>query len=204
MADLKETGILSELSSKLTSDKKYLDSLKEYYESICYLADNEFSLEFNNKDENHGALVMSLLFNKAKESIKIFCGNYAGNICDKNIYMKSLFEALDRGVSLKIVFENQPNDKSECYKKLFSSLTKNNNLVEMRILNSEYRQNLFTQFGEILHFTIVDSNKFRYETDPVNFKAFCNFDDKDNAEILNSNFDKLLVNSTLIPSQRSK
>lgn len=174
---------------------EYIESLQEYYDSIIYLSDNKFNLEFNNKDEYHASLVMSLLFQKAQSKINIFAGDFGGKICDTELYMTKLREALTiPNLELNVIFEKAPKEDSLCYKYLYSE-KRNNNRIKLRRLNQAYRKNIIDNFGKIEHFTVVDESMFRYETDIDEYKAFCNFDDKVNASLLSKNYGKLYDNS---------
>lgn len=196
--DMEILRVLPSLKDKqLSSD--YLESLDEYYHSLCFLSQNKFSLEFNNKDENHGAIVMSLLFKNAEDKIRIFAGDFGGKICDNDFYINSLKDAIDRGIKVEVVFEENPNQSSRCFSLLKEKSQKNSSKITMKQLNENYKRELFSKFnGSLLHFTVVDNNKFRYETDKKTYKAYCNFDDKNNSEILISNFEKLEKNSLSI------
>lgn len=197
MADLEISKILSEGILKKYDDI-YINLLEEYYQSIRFLSENSLSLEFNNKDANHGVLVMSTLFQQAENEIRIFAGDFKGDICDNDYYIKSLFEAIERGVKLDIVFENNPNKSSKCYQELLKQKQNKQNKVNIFQLNEKYKKELVDKVGQLLHFTVIDKNKFRYETDKNEYKAYCNFDDKDNSEILISNYEKLINNSSSI------
>ena len=186
--------LIQSLAKKIYNSA-YIESLKEYFESIQFLADKHLNLEFNNKDHNHAILVMSMLFEKAEQHIRIFAKRFSGEISDDEYYLKTLKEAIDRGVKVDVVFEEQPNQKSIALQMLKAYPESKVNLY---ILNDDYKQKLKKELGELQNFSVVDDSKFRYETDTLKFKAFCNFDDKDNCEILINNYLKLVSNATKI------
>lgn len=183
-------------SLKNLDSKDYLQSIQEYYDSICYLSENHLSLEFNNKDMYHGTLVMTQLFKNAKKSIKIFAGDYNGDISDNDIYINSLRDALNNtSINTTVIFEKDPK-KSKGFQLLSEFNSKKSGNLTVLLLKHDYKQKLERDFGKIEHFTLVDDISFRYETDTIEYRAFCNFDDKVNSEILAKNFENLMINSS--------
>ncbi len=182
----------------LHEDDEYVDGLVEYYTSLEYLSEeNGKNLEFNNKDKRHAVGVMSSIFKIAKENIKIFAGDFGGDICDKDDYMYELEMAINRNIPISIVFENNPNLNSECLKKLIELKEKGKNILLYK-LNEDFKQNLKNKNVKVSHFLVSDSQKFRYEEDGINYKAFCNFDDKKLGKILDRNHGLFTFNSTPI------
>jgi hypothetical protein len=181
-----------------TEDSEYVEGLVEYYTSLEYLSDeNGKNLEFNNKDKRHAVGVMSTIFRIAKENIKIFAGDFGGDICDKDDYINELEAAIERNVPISIVFENEPNLKSQCLNKLLELKAKGKNILLYK-LKEDYKQTLANKDIHVSHFLISDSQKFRYEEDGINYKAFCNFDDKKLGKILDRNHELFILNSTVI------
>ena len=65
--------LFPELTDMVPED---LSALAEYFESVSLLSAKKLNLEFNNKDMNHAAIVMSTIFQTAEKNIKIFAGNF--------------------------------------------------------------------------------------------------------------------------------
>ena len=61
--------------------------------------------------------------------------------------------------------------------------------ISIKILSKDFvsKLNKMTD-GGVNHFTVADNRMFRYETDMISFKAFCNFDDEKIGTILDNNF----------------
>ncbi len=178
--------------SKLTPEE--VEALEEYRSSIDYLSEKGWNLEFTNKDNNHAALVMAKLFSAAKGSIKVFTGSFSGEVSNNPIYKRELEKSiLNSNKKVEVVFENEPNEDSHCLSML-RELKRQGNEVKMYLLNRTYQKDVIVP-SSLGHFTIADDNMFRYETDKINFRAFCNFDDKEFVQTLNKNFLILKVNS---------
>lgn len=170
-------------------------ALEEYRKSVCILSRAGFHLEFNNKDPHHASIVMSAIFNTAKDFISIFCGNFSGQVSNNPMYLSTLTAAIAKGVKIDVVMEEKAPESSKCMDLLTNTSTTNNN-VTVSVLHASYRKRLRSKGIEYLrHFTVADNRMFRYETDPQNFKAICNFDDTQTVEILSGNFAFLKTNA---------
>jgi hypothetical protein len=192
----------SELMSKfpdlINEDTEYVNGLVEYFTSLEYLSqDDGKNLEFNNKDHRHAVGVMSTIFRIAKVDIKIFAGEFVGDICDKDDYIIELESAINRDIPVTVVFENKPNIDSLCFKKLIELKAKGKNVLLYQ-LNEEYKKTLKDKGVKVSHFLVSDSQKFRYEEDGILYKAFCNFDDKKLGKILSRNHELFTFNSKSI------
>lgn len=181
-------------TSKLSTDE--IKALEEYRKSVDYLADEGNNLEFNNKDEYHAAFVMAAIFRSAKKSIKIFAGNFSGEISNSKIYLDQLKNSIHGDTKVEVVFENTPNENSECLNML-KGLKKAGKNIHLSVLPPKYKKDVLDKQlnGAIGHFTIGDDRMFRYETDKNKFTAYCNFDDKNIVSTLNKNFDIFQLNA---------
>lgn len=177
---------------KVDGDAVYEEKLKEYYNSVEMLSKYGWNLEFNNRDANHANIVMTFLFKTAQKEIMIFAGNFGGAICDKDEYIASLTEAVNKGTKVSIIFEDEPNPDSRCLSALMK-LRNEQKDVSIRVITAATKQAIIK--NKLKHFTTVDGSKFRYETDGSQFRAFCNFDDTNTALLLKANFQKLTTGS---------
>ena len=167
--------------------------LEEYYDSMKLLSDGDGkNLEFSNKDFLHAGMVLATLFNRSKTDINIFAHSFSGQVSNPQFYREELSEAIKRGVEVNVVFEQLPTASSECYRDLKALQTTHSSL-KLFVLNSSFVTKVNAK--GLNNFTTGDSRMFRYETDKVNFKAYCNFDDLKTVSALNNNFKVLKVNS---------
>jgi hypothetical protein len=168
-------------------------NLAEYMASIEFLAQNGLNLEFTNKDQFHGAIVMSTIFASAQESIRIFAGTFSGEISNSPIYLQKIHKAISsEKKTTDVIFECQPNQQSQCLN-LLKRLKNEGKDVSLRVLDGGYRSRMTKE--QLHHFTIGDSNMFRYEIDSQKFTAICNFDDKKTVSRLLTNFLIFKLNS---------
>lgn len=184
------------LTKKITDFGKFEESkqhdLIEYYALVEIL--NDKNLEFNNKDNNHAAIVMANIFSHAKKTLKFFTGSFKGDICDQLIYLDALKKALDSKLSLEVIYEDEPNTNSECFK-LLKSYKNQDCKISMFKLTPSYKKIISDLKIKLNHFLIGDDQMFRYEFDADAYKAYCNFDDKKSVDQLAKNFDIIKNNS---------
>ncbi len=181
------TGLLAKIGN--SESEEYRKNIAEYFQSVEKLSEEGWNLEFNNRDANHASIVMTFLFKKAVREIKIFAGNFGGSVCDNDSYIESLTEAIKRNVQVDIVFEEQPNSRSKCLARLIELKNSGCQNVTIRLITATTKQAIIK--NKLKHFSTIDGNKFRYETDVLSFKAFCNFHDPETALLLKGNFLKL-------------
>lgn len=179
-------------------EPSYLATLLEYFQAVNLLAESGKGLEFNNKDNYHASIVMSDIFIFSKTEIKMFCGEFKSEVCDNEMYISSLENAIDSNKNIEIVFERMPNEDSKCYSFLINKKKERTNISLFK-LNDTFVSKISSMSNlKLNHFTVGDETMFRYETDMDAFKAFCNFDDKDIASKLVRNFSILKLNSNKI------
>ena len=145
---------------------------------------------------------MSILFSSSHESIKIFAGNFGGNVCDKFVYRKSLEDTMlqNSHKTLEVIFEKEPNRQSQGFALLLKLKALYPARVTIKQANSsqikKYRSQ--THNGEIVHFALGDKFIYRYEVDTASFKAFCDFNDPVFSLSLSNLFILLSADASLI------
>ncbi len=151
--------------------------LQKYYSDIEMLATKKAGVQFNNEGKNHAAIVMALIFSNAQNHIKIFAGDYNGNVCDNEIYLRNLEEKVssNQEVRLSVLFEREPKQSKglALLKKLHNSFPER---VSVQIAEPSQ---LKDYLKKPIHFTIGDESMYRCETDVNTYKAICDFDDSD-------------------------
>lgn len=188
-----EQDIITMFPNIPKNDKVYIKALCEYYDIVANLSTEDKTFEFNNKDMYHASIVMSAIFSKAKEYIKIYAGDFNGDVCGNKNYLNSLKDAFYRGVKIDIIFENNPKTDSEGFKLMRELRSINGKNVTISQVSEEFKQ-----INKIDHFMIADGLMFRYEVDKQAYKAFCNFDDRITSEVLLKNFEIISTHSALI------
>lgn len=183
---------------ELSGNPILLDELKDYCKDLNLLAKEKVSIQFNNSGKEHAIVVMSKIFETAHKNVKIFAGNFKGDISDNPLYIETLTKYLDEGKNLNVIFEDTPNPNSKALSKLKED--KYSKQIHIGIADSqsisEYK-NFLKNPSKMVHFCIGDNSDkdysiYRCETDTEKFKAVLNFDDTNFCKKLNSFFDGTL------------
>ena len=152
--------------------------LLEYFETLANLAEKGINLQFKNEGPSHAFAVMANIFSNAKEHVRIFAGNFKGDVCDTPIYLEALDDYLKQGASRKldVVFETANYNKDS---QAFKLLKKYKSQVSVAIASEPGLAELKHSFegDSLFHFTTGDNKAYRCEIDTQNYKALCNFDD---------------------------
>lgn len=180
---------------ELTPDER--QELEKYSSEIKILADNDISVQFKNEGRYHAAIVLANIFNKAKKDIKIFAGDFNGDVSGLSPYLTALYNALLQGnKKLEIIFEHQPKKDSKALKLLqtFKEIhTHIKNDITISVAAQSSLESLKKQIKNniTIHFTLGDDQMYRFEVDTKGYKAYCNFDDIALTSKLNTLFDTL-------------
>jgi hypothetical protein len=167
--------------------KEILNELEEYKKDLDILFKKDVSIQFNNKGKDHAILVMAKIFESSYKNIKIFARDFNGNISDNQLYTDSLINFLNKSsdCKIKVVFEDEPNEKSKALNILKDYRKKNPQKVELakakQIQINEFKTYLIND-EKMIHFAVGDDiekgfNKYRCETDTKNYIAILNSDD---------------------------
>lgn len=176
----------------------YLDAYKKYLEE---LANNQSSALFANAGKEHASILMSLLFNHTDSDVRIFCVGFRPLLIRTMPYWGSLKKYLkDNGKSLKVLVETDKflNDEPlQLLKKVKEERADNSIIVKLITKEDQKLINEKVE-GEDCNFAIFDNNKFRFEYDPVGFKAYGSFNRPENCRYLIDIFDAAFKNSNTI------
>lgn len=195
---------ISQIFPELANMPDRIEELEDYQKDLGVLANENISIQFNNKGKEHATLVMSKIFACSNERLKIFARDFRGDISDNDFYIQNLRSFLEKSERSKVevIFETEPNPNS----KALDLLRKYKNKVSLKKADNkgleEFRKYLVNE-EKMIHFTIGDNaagefNKYRCETDTTQFVAILNFDDKQFCASLNKLFQLLDKTATKI------
>jgi hypothetical protein len=162
-------------------------NFKDYDESVEQLATSKINLEFDNRGAPHALTVISNLFKTTEKSIIMFSEKLNSEVADKDVFLSHLQNYLKSGKSFKLLLETLPseNERSEALNLVIKKSEEENSNVFIKKLSEEELSEMrsyFTNKDTAYHFIVSDERAFRIETDPVEFKAVCNFNNPEVAK----------------------
>lgn len=182
--------------------KEYMSSetkLKRYSDMVGTFAELKVDLNFGNKGNTHAAVVMANICKYSNDIIRVFANNFNGAVSNGSEYCEELKKfILKPNTKLHVIYENEPNEKSEGYQiiKEYSEKAEYKNRVIIKktsgiILNQikQVLEKFDIKLRDGKHFAIGDKGMFRLETDSDDFKAMASFNDEKVAGALIELFD---------------
>jgi hypothetical protein len=169
------------------------EEIRTYQEYINLMANSNSSEILPNAGAYHAAIVMAKLFEKTKNngSANMIVGSFKGKVSNQSNYLNQLENSIDRNVSFRIIFLDNPNKNSKAFTLL------NRKKEEGKSINfyqaSKETKERFAKRG--VHFAVFDDDKYRFEKDTENYMAWICFNDQQNASSLSSVFEDELKNS---------
>lgn len=168
-----------------TTDKDMEKELQEYREYVHYLAENQIDEVFYNSDEDHALIVLTELFEHAKERVRIFAGSLAGSIGDEAKYVSSLTRFIGRGGRVQILlndFDAERAKGSTLYFYLYNmqKSQKHKGRIEVKQTPRKITMAGSKDGGDVpVHFTLGDDRAYRLEVDIEKRESRCNFNSAD-------------------------
>jgi len=171
------------MPTEATTIPTSLMDFEVYKAAIENLATSKSSYVFENGGAVHGAIVMGNIFKSASDNVKIFCGDFNGDVSDNPYYLNSLKCYLNKKRPLTVIFENEPNSNSKALK-----LIKESECLDLVTINR-----LNSKIDDLIdvHFTIADGRMFRIETSKNNYKAVCSFNSPEIVSTFEKRFQEL-------------
>lgn len=187
--------------------KQYLEQLKlqKYHDFLERLACDNSSRTFSNGGIEHAAILMSVLFRNTKNEARVYCIGFRPNLITRPPYWESLNRYLDDpNHILKVLVETDeyvnelPIELLRRKKEEREREGKGETIIVKKI-NEDSQKRISALFGDDhCNFAIFDNEKYRYEYDPENFKAYGSFNQPDNCEILTEEFESAFSVSTVL------
>ena len=177
--------------------KDYL--LKRYVEYIEQLAQKKSSEIFTNGGIEYASHLMAVLFQNTEREARLFCHRFHPNLICREPYWSALKNYLsDKQKRLHVLVESDDTLQEEPMNLLRKEKNERlDNTVDYRLIKEEYRQKIFDGLdGSPCNFAVFDKNKFRFEYEPEEFKAFCSFNHESNCKVLIELFDEAFEHAT--------
>lgn len=174
-------------------------TIEDYKEYIHYLSQNNENRIFLNSDDEKATAVFVELFNKAKDHIRMFSGSLSNGVTSNNAYISAISDFIEKGGNLDILLNSYTKEKalnSDFLKRIAFFSLKGKNVTIKKSNDHPYLANGSDK--KEVHFTIVDDNAYRLETDIDLRMSICNMNDSAMAKNLSTFFDGLFVKAEII------
>lgn len=178
------------------------NELQEYSLFLKDLAKSQSSDIFLNKGIEHASILMSVLFERANNCVRIYCNGFGETLICENPYWDALIKYLEKDVNntLSVLVETNEHINEKPLLTLKEHIQmRANNTIQVKLLSEEGRAIINERFGkDHCNFAIFDTNKYRFEYDPEKYKAFGSFNQPKNCDILIDIFDRAFEASTAL------
>lgn len=170
--------------------------MERYKEYISNLAKNGIDNTFINTDNEHALEVFKNLFQIAKSELRIFAGCLCNSVANHSDYIEKISDFIEKGGKIRILLNKFENCKLNG-SNLFLRLAYYKSLDKDIVVKCTKVRPYYTDDAEKkeIHFTVVDDNAYRIETDIEKRTANCNFNNNVIGKDLVSFFDKIFNDS---------
>lgn len=169
--------------------------LKFYENFLINLASKDSSEMFSNGGRDYASILMSVLFNNTDNIARIYCKGFRKDLIMTDYYWPSLKKYLeDKKHKLKVMVETAEHVKEEPLQLLRRIINERNaegkdNTIEVKVITPDSKNEIIKKYGEECNFAVFDDTKFRYEYDPINFKAYGSFNQPETCKKLKEVFE---------------
>ena len=174
--------------------------LEEYRRYLERLADSRSTDMFSNGGKEHASILMSILFQKTKTKARVFSNGFKPDLITTAPYWYELIDYLsDSQHQLSILVESDDYVNEEPLRRVREEMERRNHdgTIQIRLISDKGKKMIEGKFGSgHTNFAIFDNDKFRFEYDPENFRAFGSFNQPEKCEILSALFDEAYNVST--------
>lgn len=192
-------GLLGDSSTK-ELDKKRAEELKSqqidrYRDFLEKLASNRSEEVFSNGGVEYASVLMSILFKNTEKIARIYSRGFRPDLITTEPYwseLKSWLEKPDHHLLVLVETDKYINHEPlQMLHNVMGERAKNHDkgLIIVKVISQEKEQKFLQKYGQECNFAIFDDNKFRYEYDPNNFKAFGSFNQPETCRNLINDFD---------------
>lgn len=168
------------------------EELEEYRKYLERLAESKSADMFSNGGIEHAAILMSVLFQKTRETVFMFCEGFKPNLISRDTYWNALKKYLENTKhKLIVLIESNHCQNQKPLQTLHHLIMEGNNNIQVRLISKEGKKIITDRYGEDkCNFAIFDDDKFRFEYDPKEYKAFGSFNQPDECKDLKDTFFK--------------
>jgi hypothetical protein len=166
---------------------------REYFIDVLRCAGNSLNKELSNSDIKHAAFLMKLLFERAKEIVRIHTGSLFNGVYGISQVISAARAFGEREGKIFIAYSNL--EKFEDIQKNSIFLNDLHDLIKSGKIKM-WNASEINKISNINHFAVQDNGAYRIELDMIDRKASANFGDIDSAKTLSKSFDLIIAKAT--------
>lgn len=167
--------------------------LKEYTAYLDLLLKKGSGEIFTNGGKEYASELMSRLFNNTQKEARVYCEGFREELIKTDPYWTSLKKYLeDPSKKLLVLVESAAHMNEEPIQLLLQTQQeRGDDTVQLKLIQEVDRENIERSLADHdCNFAVFDDSMFRFEYDPVGFRAFGSFNDPRKCAVLQHVFDK--------------
>lgn len=164
------------------------DKLDDYQAHVERLFDEDSDILVSNSEPKHAAILIAMLFKRAKEQVAVFCRNLKADIYAEKNVVSAILDAARRGIEIRIVTQEPPEAVELLWQLHCLSFTSPSKRVHIKQCNKGGACANLTS-----NFTVMDGKGFRFEPNKVEMKAHACANNPDLARTMLQRFDKIFT-----------
>ena len=171
--------------------------LKSYWDYLERLAINKSYDLFSNGGIDHTSILMTVFFDHSKE-VRIYTSSFRKDLMSSEPFLSGLRDFLNNSNhKLFILTPKFDLNNNEPWMVLLKrSANQNRDLIQIRLINDINNNFIAENLSDNnCGFAVFDNDKFRFEYEPENYRAFASFNQPDRCEELIVLFDTIFEKS---------
>lgn len=175
----------------MCQSQEILSSYRKYLEG---LAASNSSERFSNGGKDYAPILMSVLFDNTVSIVRVYAKGFRPELITEPVYWSSLQKFLSKYKTIQVLVETA-DYRNESPIQAVKIASEQNPNTGVRLISDEDKKTFDEILGGHVNFAVFDTNKFRMEYDPNDFKAFGSFNDPETSKKLITLFDKAYNNA---------
>ena len=185
------------MGTNIINQRTQLTSYTEYLEGLARSNSSEL---FSNGGKDYASILMSVLLRQTRSEVRLYCHGFKAELISQEPYWSTLREYLnDEHKQLKVLVETDEYTEEAPMRLLRETKERraDENSIVVKVIKPEDRKRICEKFGDAhCNFGVFDNEKFRYEYDPEDYKAYGSFNRPEDCKIFTELFDSSFANST--------
>lgn len=178
--------------------QKVLDEYKAYLESLARSCSPDL---ITNGGKEFASVLMSVLLANTGNVVRMYCSGFKPDLITTQPYWNALRKYLIEGKEIRVLCETDvaKDDLPMQLLRLEKEKRKHKESIVVKLITEEDRRKICESVAEEhCNFSVFDGNKFRFEYEPEDYKAFGSFNRPDTCRFLTNLFDSSFNNSNTV------